>query len=388
MPSLTTLTVSGTVDVTGDLNLGNAEADTTVIKSRILLATPLKFKRASSDTKKTSLTFESASSACKVVWPATTGTIITNGNLASIASFGTIASGSALTVAGASDLKGNVAIGDATSDRLTITGRIKGPLLFEGSASNTAKTTLTLVDPNNGVNEIVLPADASGNIITTGNLAEIVQLGTVGSMTLSGDGVFNGATSFGGSTTFVGTIQNAAALRFSIPSSSALYNIAIVDPTQDRTITIPNVDGTVITTDNLDLIVGSGTLSSLTVTNGLILSSAYSPIISTKGSATGNSVTINQVAGTITTSTLTTGASSCSPITLSNSYLSNSATILVTVREYSAYGTNAWTGNSGIPRVIVDTTGTATTRSIKVCNHHTSNALNGVVKIDFILMSL
>ena len=107
-----------------------------------------------------------------------------------------------------------------------------------------------------------------------------------------------------------------------------------------------------------------------------------------KGSATGNSVTINQVAGTITTSTLTTGASSCSPITLSNSYLSNSATVLVTVREYSAYGTNAWTGNSGIPRVIVDTTGTATTRSIKVCNHHTSNALNGVVKIDFILMSL
>ena len=60
----------------------------------------------------------------------------------------------------------------------------------------------------------------------------------------------------------------------------------------------------------------------------------------------------------------------------------------MTVREYSAYGTNAWTGNSGIPRVIVDTTGTATTRSIKVCNHHTSNALNGVVKIDFILMSL
>ena len=73
--------------------------------------------------------------------------------------------------------------------------------------------------------------------------------------------------------------------------------MAIVDPT-DRTITIPNVDGTVITTDNLDLIVGSGTLSP-TVTNGLILSSAF-PIISTKGSAT-NSVTINQVAGTITT---------------------------------------------------------------------------------------
>ena len=65
------------------------------------------------------------------MWPATTGTIITNGNLGSIASFGTIASGSALTVAGASDLKGNVAIGDATSDRLTITGRIKAPLLFE-----------------------------------------------------------------------------------------------------------------------------------------------------------------------------------------------------------------------------------------------------------------
>jgi len=388
LPSLTTLTVSGTVSVTGDLNLGNAEADTTTIKSRILLATPFKFKRASSDAKKTSLTFESASSACKVVWPATTGTILTNGNPTAAASIGTIASSSALTVSGTSTFQGNVVLGDATSDRLTITGRIKGPLLFEGSSSNNAVTTLTLVEPNNGVNEMVLPADASGNVITTGNLADILETGTLDSMSVTGDGVFNGASSFGASTTFTGTIQNAAALRFTIPSSSSLYNIAIVDPTQDRTITIPNVDGTVITTDSLDLIVGSGTLSSLTVTNGLTMSSAYSPTIATKGSATGNSVTINQVAGTITTATLTTAASACTTITLSNSYLSNSATILVTIRGYSAYGSNAWTGASGIPRVIVDTTGTATTRSIKVCNHHTSNALNGVVKIDFILMSL
>ena len=334
------------------------------------------------------MNFEAPSSACKVVWPATTGTIITTGNPSDSSSIGTIAASSALTVSGASTLKGNVVIGDASSDRITITGRIKGSLKLEGSSDNAAVTTLTLVDPNNGVNEIVVPADANGNIITTGNLNDIVQMGTVGSMTLTSDGTFNGASTFASSTLFEGSIQNEAALRFKIPSSSNLYNIQIVDPTQDRTISIPNVDGTVVTTDNLNLIVGSGTLSSLTVTNGLELSGAYSPVISSKGNVNGNSVTLNKVAGTITTASLSTAAGSCTDITLSNSYLSNTATILTTIREYAGYGSNAWTGSKGIPRLITSTTGTATSRIFKVCNHHTSNALDGVVKIDFVLTSL
>ena len=108
------------------------------------------------------------------------------------------------------------------------------------------------------------------------------------------------------------------------------------------------IDGTVVTTDNLNLIVGSGTLSSLTVTNGLEISAAYSPTISSKGSVTGNSVTLNKVAGTITTASLSTAAGACTDITLSNSYLSNTATILTTIREYAGYGSNAWTGAKGI----------------------------------------
>ena len=164
----------------------------------------------------------------------------------------------------------------------------------------------------------------------------------------------------------------------------------MVKPTQDNSITIPNVDGTVITTASLTLITETGTLGSLTVTNGLTVSSGFNPVISSKGSATvsGSSVTLNNPAGSITTPTLTTGSGACTALTLTNSVLTASSTIMITVRSYTGYGTGTWDGTKGLPYVYVDTTGTATTRTINVCNTHSSVALNGALVIDFVLVSI
>ena len=50
--------------------------------------------------------------------------------------------------------------------------------------------------------------------------------------------------------------------------------LAVVDPTADRTITLPNVTGTVVTTGNLTDITSTGTLSSLTVSGAINAASA------------------------------------------------------------------------------------------------------------------
>jgi hypothetical protein len=55
----------------------------------------------------------------------------------------------------------------------------------------------------------------------------------------------------------------------------------VTDPTADRTITLPNVTGTVITTGNLSSITSVGTLESLTVTGDLTINGTTTTINST-----------------------------------------------------------------------------------------------------------
>jgi hypothetical protein len=57
--------------------------------------------------------------------------------------------------------------------------------------------------------------------------------------------------------------------------------LAVTDPTADRTITLPNITGTVITTGNLSDITSVGTLSSLTVTGDFTVNGTTTTINST-----------------------------------------------------------------------------------------------------------
>lgn len=108
-------------------------------------------------------------------------------------------------------------------------------IIFEGSSEDDYETTLTVTNPTadrtitipNSSGTVVL-ADGSGNVTVSGNLTVNGTTTTIDSTTI------NVVNSF----VFEGTANDFET------------TLTITDPTADRTITLPNVTGTVITTGN------------------------------------------------------------------------------------------------------------------------------------------
>lgn len=108
-------------------------------------------------------------------------------------------------------------------------------IIFEGSSEDNYETTLTVTNPTadrtitipNSSGTVVL-ADGSGNVTVSGNLTVNGTTTTIDSTTI------NVVNSF----VFEGTANDFET------------TLTITDPTADRTITLPNVTGTVITTGN------------------------------------------------------------------------------------------------------------------------------------------
>jgi hypothetical protein len=108
-------------------------------------------------------------------------------------------------------------------------------IVFEGSTSDTNETTFTVTNPTEDrtitlpdATGTVLLADGSGNVTISGNLTVQGTTTTIDSTTI------NVVNSF----VFEGTANDYET------------TLTIVDPTADRTITLPNVTGTVITSGN------------------------------------------------------------------------------------------------------------------------------------------
>ena len=125
-------------------------------------------------------------------------------------------------------------------------------IVFEGATADAFETTLTVTDPT-ADRTITLP-DVSGTVITTGNLSEITTTGV-----FSGSIIFEGATDDAFETT-----------------------LTVVDPTADRTWTIPD------TTDTF-----AGLSSTQTLTNKTIDASNNTLSNIANSSLTNSSVTIN-----------------------------------------------------------------------------------------------
>jgi len=101
---------------------------------------------------------------------------------------------------------------------------------FEGDAYNDFETSLTVAGPT-ADRTITLP-DASGTVFTSGNPNDITDIGIQAFDVVLGTGSdlrFEGATSNDNETT-----------------------LTVVDPTSDRTVTLPDATGTVLTTGNSD----------------------------------------------------------------------------------------------------------------------------------------
>ena len=107
----------------------------------------------------------------------------------------------------------------------TLTNKTIGStgLFFEGATPDDYETLLTVTDPT-ADRTITLP-NVTGTVITTGNLSDITDIGVfTGSITIEG------ATPDGFETT-----------------------LAVTDPSADRTITFPNLDGTVALQEQIEI---------------------------------------------------------------------------------------------------------------------------------------
>jgi len=102
-----------------------------------------------------------------------------------------------LTVTGVTTLNGNLVLGDAAADTLTIGATLQGasPLVFEGGSANGHETTFAITDPT-GDRTITFP-DATGTVAISGQNITVADAGTIGSasdtdaISISAGGVVN-----------------------------------------------------------------------------------------------------------------------------------------------------------------------------------------------------
>jgi hypothetical protein len=98
-------------------------------------------------------------------------------------------------------------------------------------------------------------------------------------------------------------------------------------------------------------------------------------------SATGsNTPTINAVLGKFTSATLTTAANTAATLTVSNNLVTANSMVTAEIINYS--GTLV---NNGIPQRVKVVPGSGTI-TITIVNTHASNALNGTVTIQFMVL--
>jgi len=123
---------------------------------------------------------------------------------------------------------------------------IGNSLVFEGATADSFETTIFATDPT--ADRTITMPDATGTMITTGNLTAITNLtnpAITGAVFNDSSIVFEGATADAFETT-----------------------LTVTDPTADRTILFPDVTGTIITTGNLSDITSVGVLTSSVVFEG------------------------------------------------------------------------------------------------------------------------
>ena len=151
------------------------------------------------------------------------------------------------TIDAANNTLSNIGNSSLTNSSITVT---------DGSTS-TATSLGGTITFNGTTNEIEV-GESSGTI--TVGLPDDVTIGN--NLTVTGNLTVNGTTTTVNST----TIEITNSFTFEGSTADAYETtLGVIDPTADRTINLPNVSGTVITSGNLSDITSVGTLSSLTV---------------------------------------------------------------------------------------------------------------------------
>jgi hypothetical protein len=167
-----------------------------------------------------------------------------------------------------------------------------GSTLAKRDSSGQIKVASTPTDDAHAASKGYVDSAISGATVSTEQVQDIVgaQIATNGAHTgitatyqdSDADGAIDLALDATYSPTFAGLTINGASITFEGATANAFETtITVTDPTEDRTITVPNVSGTVITTGNLSSITSVGTLDSLTITGDLTVNGTTTTINST-----------------------------------------------------------------------------------------------------------
>ena len=209
---------SGNVTVSGDLTVSGTT--TTINSTTINATTGLVFEGATANDFETTLTVTDPTADRTLTLQDATGTIALTADVTSHANL-TAAHGASGAVVGTTNTQTltNKTLTSPTIDMpivssLTLNDSI---ITFEGSIADDFETALTVINPT-ADRTINLP-DATGTVITTGNL---------------GDLTFNASILFEGST-----------------ANDYETTLAVVDPTADRTIMLQDASGTVAFTSDI-----------------------------------------------------------------------------------------------------------------------------------------
>ena len=215
---------TGAVTISGDLTVSGTT--TTINSTTINATTGLVFEGTTADAFETTITVTDPTADRTITFPDTTGTVAMQSDvLLRLAKSGgqmtgnidldntyKIANSAAPTLSGDLANKGYVDSAVAAGQTFTTS------LLFEGATEDSFETTLAVTDPT-ADRTITLP-DASGTVITTGNISDLIFNTSI---------MFEGATANDFETT-----------------------LAVTDPTADRTISFPDATGTVALVSDLN----------------------------------------------------------------------------------------------------------------------------------------
>ena len=198
-------------------------------------------------------------------------------------------------------------------NNLTASGTLHTLGTIEISGNNIRSTDSTIVRINDSLS-------VNGAVSAT----SISSTGAVSGTTITGTGAVSGTT-ITGSSTIQGTdliLTGSAGIQFEGSTADNFETtLVVVDPTADRTITIPNVTGTVVTTGD------TGTVTSTMIADGTIVNGdiADTTIRGAKLNVSTDSVTFGNVTATNFTGT----ASVATAITLNANNSNNETVYLV-----------------------------------------------------------
>jgi hypothetical protein len=278
-----------------------------------------------------------------------------SGSFFSLSTSGNSSVGGALTVTGASTLNGNVTVGDASSDTVTVNGTttfagsgvtttFAGDVAVNGGDMTSSAATFNLV--NSGVTTLNLGGAATAVSIgaATGTTTVNNGLTVTGASTLNGNVTVgdasadtvtvNGTTTFAGAgvtTTFAGDV---AVNGGDMTSSATTFNLL------NSTVTTLNVGGAATA---MSLGASSGTTTvknSLTVSGSTILGDASSDTVTVNGAATFNQGLSGSLTKLADGSNYLIGGSNISIVTGSNGAITISTSADIT----SVTGGNGLTG--------------------------------------------